>query len=360
MTATTLAIDVGHVHDRAVAGTERRRRRRAGGRGGAWSSTTTTTARQRSGGAERDQRRRGEHGRSASGIVVLPADVTFPDGPDRANNRVQVPCVARPSGTTRCRRSSARSSASTRSTSWRDATAEASPANAATCVKPFTIPDKWRRASDGAAGIRIDKFDLFDRQRQRAGQPRRLHPAGTATARPATRPTTIGARSARAEGRQPATRSRRASTTRGRCRAAPVPTTTAKTSPTATPNIVTIGDPMRPGAGQHGRPDRPGHRGSDRPGPERVLGHRLQLRQGQQFRQEPADCPIPAVRPRSTTRTASRTAATPDFESRTTSGSSSNGMHGNEVIGRITPIRRREGGAGPSPTGAVRAGHSTG
>ena len=54
------------------------------------------------------------------------------------------------------------------------ATAEVSPANAMTCVKPFTIPDKWNEAQtppwDGD-----DTYDAFDNKGRAAGQPRHLH-----------------------------------------------------------------------------------------------------------------------------------------------------------------------------------------
>ena len=74
---------------------------------------------------------------------VLPADVTFPVGPSGASNRVKVNVF----------RTGPRSNAlptlmgSLFGVDTVDisatATAEASPANAMTCVKPFTIPDRW-------------------------------------------------------------------------------------------------------------------------------------------------------------------------------------------------------------------------
>jgi Flp pilus assembly protein TadG len=78
-----------------------------------------------------------------SGVVsVTSGDVTFPTGPN-GNNRVQVTV----------RRTASRSNAvptligsmlGVRTVDiMATATAEASPANAETCVMPFTIPDKW-------------------------------------------------------------------------------------------------------------------------------------------------------------------------------------------------------------------------
>jgi hypothetical protein len=41
------------------------------------------------------------------------------------------------------------------------ATAEASPANAMTCVKPFIIPDRWRESS-GTLATQADTFEMYD------------------------------------------------------------------------------------------------------------------------------------------------------------------------------------------------------
>jgi Flp pilus assembly protein TadG len=78
-----------------------------------------------------------------SGGSVTPADVTFPTSPSGENNRVRVTV----------RRGSSRGNPVATlfgpllGVNTVDviavATAEAAPANAATCVKPFTIPDKW-------------------------------------------------------------------------------------------------------------------------------------------------------------------------------------------------------------------------
>lgn len=50
------------------------------------------------------------------------------------------------------------------------ATAEASPANAETCVKPFTIPDKWIEKQTGAWDP-DDEFDLYDDKGNALGNP---------------------------------------------------------------------------------------------------------------------------------------------------------------------------------------------
>ena len=91
-------------------------------------------------------------------VSVLPADVTFPTGPTGLNNRVRVHVY----------RTAARSNSIPTmmgkffgvNTVNIDAvaTAEASPANAMTCVKPFTIPDRWMEG-----GTRLSEADdTFD------------------------------------------------------------------------------------------------------------------------------------------------------------------------------------------------------
>ena len=96
-------------------------------------------------------------------VSVNPSDVTFPTGPTGLNNRVQV---------------------TVRRTQQRNnpvptligpffgvptvdimavATAEASPANAETCVMPFTIPDKWIEHQTGTWDV-DDTFDMYDKK----------------------------------------------------------------------------------------------------------------------------------------------------------------------------------------------------
>jgi Flp pilus assembly protein TadG len=94
-------------------------------------------------------------------VSVRASDVTFPTGPTGLNNRVRVN-VFRTSGRT--------NPVSTLFGVFfamptvdigARATAEASPANAVTCVKPFTIPDRWREA-DGTSSDESDTFDRYD------------------------------------------------------------------------------------------------------------------------------------------------------------------------------------------------------
>ena len=94
-------------------------------------------------------------------VSVNPSDVTFPTGPTGLNNRVQVTV----------RRTQARNNAVPTLIGpffgvptvdiMATATAEASPANAETCVMPFTIPDKWSERQTGTWDP-TDTFDMYD------------------------------------------------------------------------------------------------------------------------------------------------------------------------------------------------------
>ena len=98
-------------------------------------------------------------------VAVAPADVTFPLGPDGVANRVRVnvfrtdqrenpvptligPIFGVPTVDIRA-----------------TATAEASPANAMTCVKPFTIPDRWTENTNPPWDT-ADRFERYDNKQQ--------------------------------------------------------------------------------------------------------------------------------------------------------------------------------------------------
>jgi hypothetical protein len=110
-------------------------------------------------------------------VSVVPTDVTFPVGPTGLNNRVRVNAF----------RTSDRNNpvaaligpifgvptANVSAT----ATAEASPANAMTCVKPFTIPDRWTENThpDWDPG---DSFERYDKGAVVAVDPDVYYPPG--------------------------------------------------------------------------------------------------------------------------------------------------------------------------------------
>ena len=94
-------------------------------------------------------------------VSVLPSDVTFPNDPSGAPNRVKVTVYRRASRGNPVSTLIARYFGMATADIAATATAEASDANAMTCVKPFTIPDKWREVQtppwDGD-----DTYDAFD------------------------------------------------------------------------------------------------------------------------------------------------------------------------------------------------------
>ena len=98
----------------------------------------------------------------AKNVSVTPADVQLLPDPTGEVNRVQV---------TVHRRASTGNPLSTLIASFFGmptadvsavATAEASPANAMTCVKPFTIPDRWKEVGSDAPWNGDSVYDAFD------------------------------------------------------------------------------------------------------------------------------------------------------------------------------------------------------
>jgi hypothetical protein len=99
---------------------------------------------------------------AGASVSVVPADVTFPNDPSGQPNRVQVQVYrtgerSNPVPTLMGTFFGVRTVNITAT-----ATAEASPANAETCVKPFTIPDKWSERRDPPWDT-DDTFDLYDK-----------------------------------------------------------------------------------------------------------------------------------------------------------------------------------------------------
>ncbi len=90
-------------------------------------------------------------------VEVLPADVTFPVGPTGISNRVRVH-VDTPIPTVL-----ASLFGIDNMLSAANATAEASPANAARCLLPFTIPDKWDELTD-APWDTDSMFEMYDKR----------------------------------------------------------------------------------------------------------------------------------------------------------------------------------------------------
>ena len=94
-------------------------------------------------------------------VSVIPADVTFEQGMSGQMNRVKVNVFRTAQRGNPVNTYIARFFGMQTADIWATATAEATPANAMTCVKPFTIPDKWIEKQtppwDGN-----DTYDAFD------------------------------------------------------------------------------------------------------------------------------------------------------------------------------------------------------
>ena len=75
---------------------------------------------------------------------VLPADVTFPNGPTGQPNRIRVAVFRTADRDNAIPTLSGSIFGVGRVSIGANATAEVAPANAMTCVKPFMIPDKWQ------------------------------------------------------------------------------------------------------------------------------------------------------------------------------------------------------------------------
>jgi hypothetical protein len=164
MTATTLAIDVGMF---MTARSQAQNSADAGALAGAIALVQNSYTDRSAGGpvvqsavlaARENAVIRGE-------VDVEPADVTFPPGPGGQNNRVRVQVfrsAQRPANTpvpTLLGRFFGVPTVNVTAA----ATAEASPANAATCVKPFTIPDRWTERQTPPWDSENDTFDYIDK-----------------------------------------------------------------------------------------------------------------------------------------------------------------------------------------------------
>ena len=94
-------------------------------------------------------------------VSVQPSDVTFPVGPTGLSNRVQV-SVFRTAGRNNAVPTFMGGMLGVDAVDIRaTATAEASPANAANCLLPFTLPDRWQENVNGP-WTPDSTFDMYD------------------------------------------------------------------------------------------------------------------------------------------------------------------------------------------------------
>jgi Flp pilus assembly protein TadG len=281
-------------------------------------------------------------------VSVNAGDVTFPAGPT-GNNRVQV-TVRR----TRDRNNPVPSllgpffgvpTVDIMAT----ATAEASPANAATCVMPFTIPDKWSERQTGAWDP-DDTFDMFDNRGRPLANPDVYIPPGQAGATGYS-PTTD-------RGLQLVLKNNNLNKT------APsfynpwdLPGSTGADDyrnniATCNTNIVAIGDPMNTEPGNMVGPTAQGTQDLVARDPNAYWDTFCSCVKGSAFGRSPRIAVVPLYDP-VYYETGKQNGNNASLRVANYLGFFIEGMQGQQVVGRITPITGLvKGGGGPIPTGA--------
>lgn len=293
------------------------------------------------GGARANQVIRGD-------VSVLPADVTFPAGPT-GNNRVAVTV----------RRTAQRSNAVPTLIGpffgvptvdiMATATAEASPANAATCVMPFTIPDKWIERQTGSWDP-TDDFNLFDNKGKDLADPDVYIPPG--------QPNPTGYDPQTDRGLQITLKNNNLNKT------AP-----SFYNPWSLPgssgaddyreniagcntNIVAIGDPMEAEPGNMVGPTAQGTADLVAKDPNAYWDLTCNCVKGSAFGKSPRIAVVPLYDP-VYYESGKKNSSNASLRVANYLGFFIEGMQGNEVVGRITPISGlMKGGGGPIPTGA--------
>jgi len=94
-------------------------------------------------------------------VSILPSDVTFPLDPNGQPNRVAVQVFRTAARSNPVSTLMGRLFGVNQVDVVAEATAEASAANAETCIKPFTIPDRWTEKQTGPWDPE-DTFDLYE------------------------------------------------------------------------------------------------------------------------------------------------------------------------------------------------------
>ncbi len=97
-------------------------------------------------------------------VSVTPNDIDFPVGPTGLNNRVRARVYRDAAHSNPLRTLMGGFFGISQVDVWASATAEASPANVVTCVKPFMIPDKWQERNPAIAPFdpETSRFDMYD------------------------------------------------------------------------------------------------------------------------------------------------------------------------------------------------------
>lgn len=169
MSATTLAIDVGML---MTARTQAQTAADAGALAGATAlAFNDFNDRSASGPAVQSAINAAQANRvMATPPSVLPADVTFPNDPSGEATRITVQVFRTTDRNNAVPTLIGQVFGVPTVSIGATATAEASPANAETCVMPFTIPDKWRETTNPAWDP-DDTFDLYKNNGQPLADP---------------------------------------------------------------------------------------------------------------------------------------------------------------------------------------------
>ncbi len=205
-------------------------------------------------------------------VSVQPADVTFPTSPAGVNNRVRVHVYRTSARDNALRTLMGRVFGVNTANIDAVATAEASPANAMTCVKPFTIPDKWIEKQDpGGFDPLNSTFDSADRHGNPLANPDIYIPAD--------QPGYTGYNAVTDKGTELMIRAGTGNNVApsfyfsyaigGDTGGSAYRWNIANCNTT----VHGLGRSAAHGARQHGGPDRPGRGRSDRAGSRRLLGH---------------------------------------------------------------------------------------
>jgi Flp pilus assembly protein TadG len=281
-------------------------------------------------------------------VSVTASDVTFPTGPN-GNNRVRVTV----------RRTSQRGNPVPTLIGpffgvptvdiMATATAEASPANAETCVMPFTIPDKWAEKQTGAWDP-DDEFNMFD------GKGTQLANADVYV--PPGQPGATGYSPTADRGLQLVLKSNNQNKT------APsfynpwdLPGSTGADDyrnniASCNTNIVAIGDPMNTEPGNMVGPTAQGTADLIGKDPDAYWDSYCNCVKGSQFGKSPRIAIVPLYDP-VYYETGKHNGNNASLRVANYLGFFIEKLQGNEVVGRVTPIAGLvKGGGGPIPTGA--------
>jgi hypothetical protein len=176
LAATTLAIDVGMF---ATARSQAQNSADAGALAGAVALYFDDFDDRSTGGPAKQNAMVAARANKVIGVDVdvQPSDVTFPLSPAGLNNRVKVNVFRTGSRLNPVSTLMGQFFGVTEVNIQAEATAEASPANAMTCVMPFTIPDKWIEHQTPAFGPE-DTFDVVDQHNNPVADPDEYIPVG--------------------------------------------------------------------------------------------------------------------------------------------------------------------------------------